>query len=67
MSENSFKPSGVSMSLDHQFEDLALKSPVIIDKYGLRLFMSHKSRSRFDKNKLNSLFFHLGNDKLQRL
>ena len=37
------------MSLDHQEEDLALKSPVIIDRYGLRLFILHNSCSKFAK------------------
>ena len=50
MSENNFKPSVVLMSLGHQVDDLALKSPVIIDKYGLHVFMSHTSFSKFDKN-----------------
>ena len=37
------------MSLDHQEEDLELKSPVITDKDGLRLFMSFKRFSKLDK------------------
>ena len=40
--ENSFVPSAVLISLGHQEEDLALKSPVITDKNGLRLFISIK-------------------------
>ena len=39
VSENNFNPSIVSVSLDHQEEDLELKSTVIADKDGLRLFM----------------------------
>ena len=39
VSENKFDPSVVMMSLHYQEEELALKSPVIADKEGLRLFM----------------------------
>ena len=48
------------MSSDHHEEDLALKSPVIMDKYGLRLFISPKSCSKFAQNKSNSFLFWLG-------
>ena len=34
---NSLAPSVVLMSLDHQEDNLALKLPVITDKYGLQL------------------------------
>ena len=46
--ENNFDPSAVLMHLGHQKEDLALKSPVITQKYGLCLFMSLK---KFLKNR----------------
>ena len=59
-SENNFYPSVISMSLDHYEEDLALKSPVITDKNGLRLFISLNSLSKLDKNKSYSLIFSLG-------
>ena len=55
--EKSFDPSLVLMSLDHQCEDLALKSPVITDNDGLRFLISFKSFSKFCKNKSNSLLF----------
>ena len=38
------------MSSHHHEEDLAIKSPVTIDKGGLRLFMSLKRFSKLDKN-----------------
>ena len=38
------------MSVDHDDEDLALKSPVTTDKDGFRLFMSLKRFSKLDKN-----------------
>ena len=60
VSGNNFDPSVVSMSLDHHEKDLPLKSPVITDKNGLRLFMSLKSLSKLDKNKSNSILFWLG-------
>ena len=40
VNENNFDPSVVSMSLDHHEEDLALKSPVITDKNGLRFYVA---------------------------
>ena len=43
VSEYKFVPSEVLMSSDHQEEDLALKSPVIIDTVGLRVLMSLNS------------------------
>ena len=46
--ENNFDPSVVLMHLGHQKEDLALKSPVITQKYGLCLLMSLK---KFLKNR----------------
>ena len=64
-SENSFYPSLVLISSDHQGQDLALKSPVITDKDGLRLFMSLKSCSKLDINEPKLLLFWLENDKLQ--
>ena len=42
------------MSLDHQEKDIELKSPVITDTDGLRLFMSFKKLSKVDKNESNS-------------
>ena len=54
VSENVFNSSIVLVSLDHQEEDLELKSPVITDKDGLRLFMSFKKFSKLDINKSNS-------------
>ena len=59
MSEYKFVPSEVLMSSDHQEEDLALKSPVIIDTVGLRVLMSLKSCSKFNKNESNSQLFWL--------
>ena len=47
--ENNFDPTVVSTSLDHHEEDLALTSPVITDKNGLRSFMSLKIFSKLDK------------------
>ena len=38
----------VLTSLEHQDRGLALKSPVVIDNAGLRLFMSFTSFSRLD-------------------
>ena len=37
---DNFDPSVVTMSLDHHEEDLALKSPVITDKNGLRFYVA---------------------------
>ena len=54
VSENVFNSSIVLVSLDHQEEDLELKSPVTTDKDGLRLFMSFKKFSKLDINKSNS-------------
>ena len=45
------------MSLGQHEEYLALKSPVITDKDGLRLLMSLKCFSKLDQNKSISLFF----------
>ena len=45
------------MSLDHQEGYLALKSPVITDKCGLRFFMSVISFLKLDKNESNSSLF----------
>ena len=53
-------PSEILTSSDHQEEDLALKSPVIIDTVGLRVLMSLKSCSKFNKNESNSRLFWLG-------
>ena len=58
--ENKSVPSVVSMSLDYQEEDLALKSTVITDKYGLGFFISITGFSRLDKNESNSSLFWLG-------
>ena len=55
VTENNFDPSVGSVSLGNHEEDLALKSPIITDKNGLRLFMLLKSFSKLDKNKQNSL------------
>ena len=52
VSENKFVPS--------EEEDLALKSPVIIDTVGLHVLMSLKSCSEFSKNESNSQLFWLG-------
>ena len=60
ISENNFNPSVVLILLDHQEEHLQLKSPVITDKDGLRLFMSFKSFRKLEKNVPNSSFFWLG-------
>ena len=54
VSENNFNPSIVSVSLDHQEEDLELKSPLITDKDGLRLFMYLKTFSNLDRNESHS-------------
>ena len=48
------------MSLDHQDEDLELKSPVTTDKDDLRLFMSFKKFSKLDRNESNSSVLWLG-------
>ena len=48
------------MLLDHQEDDLALKLPVITDKYGLRFFMSIISFSKLDKNKSKLSFLVKG-------
>ena len=53
-------PSEILTSSDHQEEDLALKSPVIIDTGGLRVLMSLKSCLKFNKNESNSRLFWLG-------
>ena len=52
------------MSLDHHEEDLALTSPAITDKNGLRSFMSLKIFSKLDKNKSNLLLFWLGEQQI---
>ena len=57
---SNFDPSVVLILLDHQDWNLALKSPVVIDNAGLRLFMSLTSFSRLDKNESNSLLLTLG-------
>ena len=46
VSENNFDPSVLLISVDHQEEDLALKSPLITDKDGLHLFMSFNESNR---------------------
>ena len=58
VSANNFNPSIALMSLDHQEKDLELKSPVITDTDGLRLFMSFRKLSKVDKNesKFNQSF-----------
>ena len=58
VSANNFNPSIALMSLDHQERDLELKSPVITDTDGLRLFMSFRKLSKVDKNesKFNQSF-----------
>ena len=38
VNESNFSPSEVLRSSDHQYDDLALKSPVITDKNGLDFF-----------------------------
>ena len=48
------------MSSDHQYDDLALKSPVITDKNDLDFFMSLKSLSTLLRNESNSQLFWLG-------
>ena len=60
VSENNFYPSIVSVSSDHQEEDLELKSPATTDKDGLRLFMSFKKISELDRNESNSSVLWLG-------
>ena len=50
VSESNFNSSVVSLSLDHQTEDLGLKSPVITDKDGLLLLMPFKKFSKLDRN-----------------
>ena len=64
MSEYKFVPSEILMSSDHQEEDLTLKLPVIIDTVGLRVLMSLKSCSRFNKNDSNSRLFWLGEQQI---
>ena len=59
VSEYKFVPSEVVMSSDHQEEDLALRSPVIIDTVGLSVLMSLNSCSKFNKNESNSRLFLL--------
>ena len=49
VSEYKFVLSKVLMSSDHQEEDLALKSSVIIDTVGLPVLVSLKSCSKFNK------------------
>ena len=44
------------MSLDHQEEDLELKSPVIRDMNGLRLFMSFKKFSKLEMSQIHQCF-----------
>ena len=56
ISENSFDPYVVSMSLGHHEEDPASKLPVIADKDVLRLLVSLKGFSKLDRNKSNSQF-----------
>ena len=58
VSANNFNPSIALTSLDHQEKDLELKSPVITDTDGLRLFMSFRKLSKVDKNesKFNQSF-----------
>ena len=46
------------MSLDHQHDGLALKSPVITDKNGLVFFMSLKSLSKLLK--MNQIQYYFG-------
>ena len=60
VNENKFVHPVLLMPLGHREEDLALKSPVITHKDGLRLLMSLKSFLKLDKNKSNSLLFWLG-------
>ena len=60
INESNFNLPVLLMSLAYHKEDLALKSPVITDKHGLRLFTSFKSCSKFDKNNSNSLLLWLG-------
>ena len=54
---NNLVPSAVLMSLDHKEDDLAFTSPVITDKYGLRLFTWIVSFSKLDENNSNSLLY----------
>ena len=60
VSGKDFDLSVVLMSLDQHKEDLALKTPVITDKNGLRSFLSLKRFLKLDKNKSNSLTSGLG-------
>ena len=53
-------PFMILMSLDHQEDYLALKSPVILDQCDLQFFMPIKSFPYLDKNKSNSSLFWLG-------
>ena len=52
------------MSLDHQEDDLPLKSPVITDKYGLRFLISIISFSKLDKISQIYCYVGQGNGKL---
>ena len=60
VNEYNFVPSEVLISLDHQDEDLTLKSPGFTDTVDLRLLMSLKSCSKLEKNESNSELFWLG-------
>ena len=67
VSEYKFVRSKALMSSDHQEEDLALNLPVIIDTFGLRVLMSLKSCSKFNRNESNSRCYGLVSGKLQTL
>ena len=67
MSEYKFVPSEVLMSSGHQEEDLALKSPVIIDTVGLRVLMSLKAAHSLTKMSQIYACVGLGNGKLHTL
>ena len=56
--EINFSLSEILMSLDHQHDGLALKSPVITDENGLVFFMSLKSLSKLLK--MNQIQYYFG-------
>ena len=55
--------SKVLISSDHQEEDLALKSHIIIDRVGLRVLMALKNCSKFNKMSEIHDCFSLGSGK----
>ena len=57
-------PSILSMSSDHQVEDLTLKSPVTNSTLGFKLFKYVRTGSKFNKTVSYSLLDWLGVDRL---